>query len=158
MDTTKRHRFRCSIPDGSDRERRLGWLRDWAKYLASSADVHFSTEVTNGGTVCELLYEGDETPRQFATMLKIATGEAFEALPPEEARADTNLNAAARPPEPPAAPGDATDADRSGQVSLMITRAQRRDLRNRGYSDEEIRTMTPAEAHRNLGLIDKVAP
>ena len=37
-------------------------------------------------------------------------------------------------------------------VSLIITRAQRADLRERGYSDEAIRTMTPAEAHRHLGV------
>jgi hypothetical protein len=38
--------------------------------------------------------------------------------------------------------------------SLMITRRQRADLRERGYTDEQIRDMTPDEAHRVLGLID----
>ena len=37
-------------------------------------------------------------------------------------------------------------------VSLMITRQQRAALRERGFSDEDIRTMTPAEAHRHLAL------
>ena len=37
-------------------------------------------------------------------------------------------------------------------VSLIITQAQRAVLRERGYSDEAIRTMTPAEAHGHLGL------
>ena len=38
--------------------------------------------------------------------------------------------------------------------SLMITRRQKADLRERGYADEQIRDMTPNEAHRVLGLID----
>jgi len=38
--------------------------------------------------------------------------------------------------------------------SLMITRRQKADLRERGYTDEQIRDMTPNEAHRVLGLID----
>ena len=37
-------------------------------------------------------------------------------------------------------------------VSLVITQAQRAGLRDRGYSDIAIHTMTPAEAHRHLGL------
>jgi hypothetical protein len=37
-------------------------------------------------------------------------------------------------------------------VSLMITQRQKADLRERGYSDEQIRDMTPEEAHRVLGL------
>jgi hypothetical protein len=36
----------------------------------------------------------------------------------------------------------------------MITQRQKADLRERGYSDEQIRDMTPNEAHRVLGLID----
>ena len=36
-------------------------------------------------------------------------------------------------------------------ISLIITRAQRALLRERGYSDETIHTMTPAQAHRHLG-------
>lgn len=36
-------------------------------------------------------------------------------------------------------------------VSLMITRAQRAMLRERGHTDEAIRTMTPAQAHEHLG-------
>lgn len=39
-------------------------------------------------------------------------------------------------------------------VSLMITQRQKADLRERGYSDGQIRDMRPEEAHRVLGLID----
>jgi hypothetical protein len=35
----------------------------------------------------------------------------------------------------------------------MITQQQKTDLRERGYSDEQIRDMKPEEAHRILGLI-----
>jgi hypothetical protein len=38
--------------------------------------------------------------------------------------------------------------------SLMITRRQKADLRERGYTDEQIRDMTPNQAHRVLGLVD----
>lgn len=36
-------------------------------------------------------------------------------------------------------------------ISLIITQAQRAALRELGYSDEAIHTMTPAEAHKHLG-------
>lgn len=37
-------------------------------------------------------------------------------------------------------------------VSLMITRRQKQLLRDLGFSEGEIREMTPAEAHAHLGL------
>jgi hypothetical protein len=37
-------------------------------------------------------------------------------------------------------------------VSLMITNQQRAELRALGFSEEAIRSMTPAEAHAQLGL------
>jgi cytoskeletal protein CcmA (bactofilin family) len=37
-------------------------------------------------------------------------------------------------------------------VSFFITRRQRQDLRDRGYDDAAIDRMTPAEAHKILGL------
>jgi hypothetical protein len=47
-----------------------------------------------------------------------------------------------------------TSKARRAWVSLMITQQQRADLRERGYSDEQIRDMKPEEAHKVLGLID----
>jgi hypothetical protein len=38
------------------------------------------------------------------------------------------------------------------QVSFFITRAQKAQLRERGYSEDQIAQMKPAEAHRILGL------
>lgn len=37
-------------------------------------------------------------------------------------------------------------------LSLMITRRQRAELVARGFSEAQIHEMTPAEAHRHLGL------
>ena len=38
-------------------------------------------------------------------------------------------------------------------MSFFITNAQKDELRQRGYSGEQIREMTPEDAHRILGLI-----
>jgi hypothetical protein len=38
-------------------------------------------------------------------------------------------------------------------MSFIITRAQKDELRRRGYSEEQIREMKPEDAHRALGLI-----
>ncbi len=48
----------------------------------------------------------------------------------------------------------ATEAPPSheAQVSFFITQAQKAQLRARGYSDDEIAQMKPAEAHHILGL------
>jgi hypothetical protein len=54
------------------------------------------------------------------------------------------------PPEGVQLPSKASQA----RVSLMITQQQKADLRERGYSDEQIRDMKPEEAHKVLGLID----
>jgi hypothetical protein len=39
-------------------------------------------------------------------------------------------------------------------VSLLITHHQKAELRERGYTDDQIHGMTPTEAHRLLGLVD----
>ena len=39
-------------------------------------------------------------------------------------------------------------------VSFLITHHQKAELRERGFTDDQIRTMTPEEAHRLLGLGD----
>ena len=46
---------------------------------------------------------------------------------------------------------DATLANKV-QVSFFITNSQKTQLRDRGYSDDEIAKMIPAEAHRILGI------
>jgi hypothetical protein len=41
-------------------------------------------------------------------------------------------------------------------MSFIITRAQKAELRRRGYSEEQIREMKPEDAHRALGLIGRL--
>lgn len=43
-------------------------------------------------------------------------------------------------------------AGKGTSISLMITREQRAALRERGFTDDEIRSMTPAQAHAHLGI------
>jgi hypothetical protein len=43
-------------------------------------------------------------------------------------------------------------AEQVGQVSLMITLAQKERLRDMGYSDEQIINMTPEQAHKLPGI------
>lgn len=57
-----------------------------------------------------------------------------------------------RTPEPAPTPAGPAVAPRGAGVSLMITNAQKDSLRQLGISEEEIRDMTPSEAHRRLGL------
>jgi hypothetical protein len=57
---------------------------------------------------------------------------------------------------PASSPEDATPAPPSdsptAQVSFFITQAQKAQLRERGYSDDQIAQMKPAEAHQILGI------
>ena len=47
-------------------------------------------------------------------------------------------------------PADDPADGRPRSVSLMITRQQREQLRQRGWTDDRIRFLTPEEAHRIL--------
>lgn len=38
------------------------------------------------------------------------------------------------------------------QISFFITKTQKAQLREQGYTDEQIATMRPTEAHRALGI------
>jgi hypothetical protein len=42
--------------------------------------------------------------------------------------------------------------DNQAQISFFITKSQKAQLRERGFSDDEIAKMRPAEAHKILGL------
>lgn len=44
-------------------------------------------------------------------------------------------------------------AANSSSVSFVITHAQKRMLREKGYSDAQIAEMAPAEAHNILGFM-----
>jgi hypothetical protein len=45
------------------------------------------------------------------------------------------------------------DKEAETGMSFFITKAQKAELRRRGYSEEQIREMKPEDAHRALGLI-----
>jgi hypothetical protein len=59
-----------------------------------------------------------------------------------------------RPPTRQQEGPSAATAESQGSVSLMITLEQKEALRERGFSDEQIREMKPEDAHRTLGLIN----
>ena len=71
-------------------------------------------------------------------------------------------NALDYPPDPPeiedhaqrvfAAPMRADKEPETG-ISFIITKAQKAELRQRGYSEDQIHEMKPEDAHRALGLI-----
>ena len=69
--------------------------------------------------------------------------------------------ALADPPDPPDIEGHAqpvfddsmTPHEAETGMSFIITKAQKDELRRRGYSEEQIREMKPEDAHRALGLI-----
>ena len=46
-----------------------------------------------------------------------------------------------------------TEHEAETGMSFIITKAQKAELRQRGYSEEQIREMKPEDAHRALGLI-----
>ena len=47
---------------------------------------------------------------------------------------------------------DVIPADDKTQVSFFITKSQKVQLRELGYSDDDVARMKPAEAHKILGL------
>jgi hypothetical protein len=65
------------------------------------------------------------------------------------------------PPDPPEIGGHAqrffepsmTPHETETGMSFIITKAQKDELRRRGYSEEQIREMKPEDAHRALGLV-----
>jgi hypothetical protein len=75
---------------------------------------------------------------------------APQAAPPTPPDESGRLADAA--PETPPAPVGVSGAMPAKGVSLMITGAQKDSLRRLGVSEEDIRDMTPTEAHRRLGL------
>jgi hypothetical protein len=92
--------------------------------------------------------------------------ERRDRLTDDEYRAvrETNRLRVSLPPQPvpplPRAPGAAAPEPTPATVgvSFLITRSQRQVLQQRGYTDEQIRGMTPEVAHRILDESPKPAP
>lgn len=76
-------------------------------------------------------------------------------------REPSNLADCSHPPDPPDLGEDTqrvfdastTPHEAETGMSFFITKAQKAELRRRGYSEEQIREMKPEDAHRALGLI-----
>lgn len=68
-----------------------------------------------------------------------------DPIPPLEPANDAA--ASVRPGEVPS-----SESPSAAALSLMITRRQKEQLRAGGFSEAEIREMTPAEAHAHLGV------
>jgi cytoskeletal protein CcmA (bactofilin family) len=56
------------------------------------------------------------------------------------------------PRAPTSSPQSESNETKETRVSFFITQAQRAELRERGYSDDDIAQMKPADAHRILGV------
>jgi hypothetical protein len=56
------------------------------------------------------------------------------------------------PRETTTSPQSESHETKETELSSLITQAQRAQLRERGYLDDDIALMTPAVAHRILGL------
>jgi cytoskeletal protein CcmA (bactofilin family) len=56
------------------------------------------------------------------------------------------------PGEPISSPQSESHETKETELSFLITQAQRAELRERGYSDDDIALMIPAVAHRILGV------
>jgi hypothetical protein len=78
--------------------------------------------------------------------------DAIQALKGFLPKPSTSASQIERPEADPLAHADDVSARTS--VSLLITQAQKEQLRERGFTDEQIRDMKPEEAHRVLGLIN----
>jgi hypothetical protein len=66
----------------------------------------------------------------------------------------TLLPPASDDPSGPSAHNKPDQGETAASVPFMITKAQRAQLQERGYTTEQIREMKPEDAHRLLGLIN----
>ena len=66
----------------------------------------------------------------------------------------TLLPPASDDPSGQSAHNEAEPGETAASVPFMITKAQRAQLQERGYTAEQIREMKPGDAHRVLGLIN----
>jgi len=69
--------FRCDIPEDERQAQRIAWTGEIAFSLGNEGEVHFSSAISEGSTVYDVLYSGGEDPRLLLTTLYLATGERF---------------------------------------------------------------------------------
>jgi hypothetical protein len=145
---------------------------DWADLMADMRSWldrrqikvgEFSHALLGRGVAVRVGFYNEDHAAAFATSF---SGRLQSAEPHRTAVQETMSRSAETDPDPRFPKGWTSLGDRLPEraeptlkvplagFSLMITQRQKADLRDRGYSDEQIRDMTPNEAHRVLGLID----
>jgi hypothetical protein len=145
---------------------------DWADLMADMRSwldrrqikvEEFSHTLLGRGVAVRVGFNTEDHAAAFATSF---SGRLQSAEPHRAALQETMSRPAETEPDPRFPKGLAflgdsfpERAERTSKVplagfSLMITQRQKADLLERGYTDEQIRDMTPHEAHRVLGLID----
>lgn len=152
-------KVRCTGADWADL---MADMRSWLDRRQIKVDEFSYNLLGRGVAVCVGFYSEDHAA-VFATSF---SGRLQSVEPRQAAAQETMSRPVERDPDPrfPNALmslGDAlqehaepTSTAPLAVFSLMITRRQKADLRERGYTDAQIRDMTPDEAHRVLGLID----
>jgi hypothetical protein len=145
---------------------------DWADLIADMRSwldrrqiqvEEFSHALLGRGVARRVGFYNEDHAAAFATSF---SGRLQSAEPHRAAVQETVSRPAESDPDPRLPKGLTSLGDRlperaepSSKVplagfSLMITQRQKADLRERGYTDEQIRDMTPNQAHRVLGLLD----
>jgi hypothetical protein len=125
-----------------------------AEFITGQPRLHFACHIRN------------VTPQAVSIPIEVGKLERRDRLTDDEYRAVREMNRlrvslpaqpAPPPPQAPAAvPPEPTPA--TVGVSFLITRSQRQMLQQRGYTDEQIRGMTPEVAHRILDASPNPAP
>jgi hypothetical protein len=137
-------------------------MRSWLDRRQIEVD-EFSHTLLGRGVAVRVGFYNEDHAAAFATSFS----GRLQSVEPHQAEAQERVNRRAESDPHPLFPKDlaslgdalqehaepASKAPLAG-FSLMITRRQKADLRERGYTDQQIRDMTPHEAHRALGLID----
>jgi hypothetical protein len=132
-----------------------GGPSDFAWDLAAYSDPIVSEQAADAGLMDLAAYSDPIVSEQAAAMDAAVEAEAAarlakEDLTPEQQLQESILDLYEAGKLPNKASIRA--AVKAARVSLTITQAQKIELRARGYTDEQIREMTPAAAHRILGL------
>jgi hypothetical protein len=136
-------------------------IRSWLDRRQIKVD-EFAHTLLGRGVAVRVGFDDQDHAAAFAT----AFSGRLQSVEPRQAKAPETMSRRVESAPDPWFPNDLTslgDALRQhaeptskaalAGFSLMITRRQKADLRERGYTDEQIRDMTPHQAHRVLGLI-----
>lgn len=113
----------------------------------SAGERELTTGLLSKSASFRLIVSGDVGVKEIERLIaKLELDKAILAEPDPVSSADSPSDsqntATAAPP-----------SDKSARVPFMITNAQKAQLRERGYADDQIAQMKPEDAHRALGVI-----